>query len=614
MSEIKTEKKKRSRLLTWFRRGFFGTKKEMSIFEEEQIQGPIRTIISNFRRKKPAMFGLIMFAIIFLTVVIGPIFSPLDLSYVENAHTNMPPGFSMLSVPGELKGNVKDIGIGNSFSVGLSNDGDLYVWGNTAITNSIDIADIPDEIRNANIVDLAVGNDHALAIDDAGRIYVWGNTRQGQDKIPEEVQNLPYDQIKKVIAGNQCSGVLTVDGYLYLWGNTRTQDVKLKEEYQGRIKDFEFTGFEYMVILDDDTVAYTGFKNDTAFISSYPKELEGKTVVDIATTNNAVAALTSAGEVYVWGTDTNILIPPEHESKFVEIYGGRHHLIAKMENGDYIGWGKDNFKQSSVPDKVNNSDIENIYVGGFYNYAVTSEGEIVTWGLKGYLLGTDEFGRDILNRLLNGGFTTMTVGAVAVIISTVLGVILGGLAGYFGGMVDMFIMRVSEVVGSIPSLPLLLILSSIIGQLLPPSQKMYLVMIVLGVVGWTGLCVLVRAEVLRGREQEYVTAAKAMGVKESKIVFKHIVPNVISTIIVNATLSFAGMMLTESGLAFLGFGIAPPQPTWGNMLTGANDSVVIQNYWWRWVFTSIVFGLCTISINLMGDGLRDAMDPRSAER
>ena len=519
MSEIKTEKKKRSRLLTWFRRGFFGTKKEMSIFEEEQIQGPIRTIISNFRRKKPAMFGLIMFAIIFLTVVIGPIFSPLDLSYVENAHTNMPPGFSMLSVPGELKGNVKDIGIGNSFSVGLSNDGDLYVWGNTAITNSIDIADIPDEIRNANIVDLAVGNDHALAIDDAGRIYVWGNTRQGQDKIPEEVQNLPYDQIKKVIAGNQCSGVLTVDGYLYLWGNTRTQDVKLKEEYQGRIKDFEFTGFEYMVILDDDTVAYTGFKNDTAFISSYPKELEGKTVVDIATTNNAVAALTSAGEVYVWGTDTNILIPPEHESKFVEIYGGRHHLIAKMEN-----------------------------------------------------------------------------------------------AGYFGGMVDMFIMRVSEVVGSIPSLPLLLILSSIIGQLLPPSQKMYLVMIVLGVVGWTGLCVLVRAEVLRGREQEYVTAAKAMGVKESKIVFKHIVPNVISTIIVNATLSFAGMMLTESGLAFLGFGIAPPQPTWGNMLTGANDSVVIQNYWWRWVFTSIVFGLCTVSINLMGDGLRDAMDPRSAER
>ena len=128
------------------------------------------------------------------------------------------------------------------------------------------------------------------------------------------------------------------------------------------------------------------------------------------------------------------------------------------------------------------------------------------------------------------------------------------------------------------------------------------------------MCVLVRAEVLRGREQEYVTAAKAMGVKESKIVFKHIVPNVISTIIVNATLSFAGMMLTESGLAFLGFGIAPPQPTWGNMLTGANDSVVIQNYWWRWVFTSIVFGLCTVSINLMGDGLRDAMDPRSAER
>lgn len=197
MSEIKTEKKKRSRLLTWFRRGFFGTKKEMSIFEEEQIQGPIRTIISNFRRKKPAMFGLIMFAVIFLTVVIGPIFSPLDLSYVENAHTNMPPGFSMLSVPGELKGNVKDIGIGNSFSVGLSNDGNLYIWGNTAITNSIDIADIPDEIRNANIVDIAVGNDHALAIDDAGRIYVWATPARDRIKFQKRLRTFHMTRLKR---------------------------------------------------------------------------------------------------------------------------------------------------------------------------------------------------------------------------------------------------------------------------------------------------------------------------------------------------------------------------------------------------------------------------------
>lgn len=113
---------------------------------------------------------------------------------------------------------------------------------------------------------------------------------------------------------------------------------------------------------------------------------------------------------------------------------------------------------------------------------------------------------------------------------------------------------------------------------------------------------------------EYITAAKALGVREVAIVFKHIIPNVISVILVSATLSFATSMLTESTLSYLGFGIAPPTPTWGNMLTGANDSIIIQQYWWRWVFTAIIFSICTICINLIGDGLRDAIDPKSNER
>ena len=141
-----------------------------------------------------------------------------------------------------------------------------------------------------------------------------------------------------------------------------------------------------------------------------------------------------------------------------------------------------------------------------------------------------------------------------------------------------------------------------------------MIMVVLGVLSWTGLARLVRAQVLSEREQEFVTAARAMGVKQMSIVFKHIIPNVISVIIVQATLSFATSMLTESSLSFLGFGVALPRPTWGNMLTGCFNSVVIQNYWWRWVFPSIILGICVICINLIGDGLRDAIDPKSNER
>ena len=139
-------------------------------------------------------------------------------------------------------------------------------------------------------------------------------------------------------------------------------------------------------------------------------------------------------------------------------------------------------------------------------------------------------------------------------------------------------------------------------------------MIVLGLLSWTGLQRLVRAQVLSVREQEFVVAAKSIGVKEGEIVFRHIIPNVISVIIVSTTLSFAGSMLTESTLSFIGFGVQPPIPTWGNMLYGSTNSVVIQTYWWRWVFPAIALSLTIIAVNSIGDGLRDAIDPRSQER
>ena len=208
----------------------------------------------------------------------------------------------------------------------------------------------------------------------------------------------------------------------------------------------------------------------------------------------------------------------------------------------------------------------------------------------------------------------MTVGAIAVIISTLIGVLFGGLAGYFGGKVDMILSRVAEIVGGLPFLPFALILSTVIGTKISVTYRMYIIMVVLGVLSWTGTFRLVRAQIFSQREQEYVTAAKAMGIREVKIVFKHILPNVISLLLVSMTLDFATCMLTESTLSYLGFGIPLPTPTWGNMLTGANNSIVIQQYWWRWVFPSAIFGLCTVCINLIGDGLRDAMDPKSNSR
>ena len=181
---------------------------------------------------------------------------------------------------------------------------------------------------------------------------------------------------------------------------------------------------------------------------------------------------------------------------------------------------------------------------------------------------------------------------------------------------DIALMRVTEVFAAIPFLPFAMILSSIMSHM-PWSEnaRIFLLMCILGVLSWTGLARLVRGQVLVARENEYVTAAKAMGVKESKIAFKHILPNVISIIIVTLTLDFATCMLTESSLSYLGFGVTPPRPTWGNMLNGANNMTVMNNYWWQWLFTALFLAVTTICINIIGDALRDVMDPKSnAER
>ncbi|MEG1560723.1 MAG: ABC transporter permease subunit [Clostridia bacterium] len=609
------KKKKRSRVGNWFARMFMGPNKELSLMEEEQVQSPGKTILHNYMSNKLAMFGTIVFIFILICVIVFPIFMPVDLSDQDSTQKNVSPGLNMMSYPNELKNNVKEISPGNTFGVGLSIDGKVYVWGKTAVTDTIDIADVPPAVNEAFIVDIAVGDDHIAAMDDKGKVYIWGNDRNGQAIIPSDVVGLT--NIKQMEAGNQFTAVLTEDGHLYMWGNANTCDIKVKKDFQGRIKKIALTSYAYIVLLDDGSVAYTGFQ--TSAVSRVPENLTSagltQKVIDIAAASDCAAAVTEDGKVQIWGNTPNgekdIV---EHEGKIIDLYGGRYHFTALMDNGDVVSWGDNSFKQATVPGSVNNANIKSIYSGYYQNYAVTEDGNIMTWGLKGYLLGSDNLGRDILTRIVNGGQVTMTVGAVAVIIEMVLGVLLGGIAGYFGGKLDMMISRVAEVIGSLPFLPFALILSAILGTKVNVEQRMYLIMFVLGILGWPSVFRLVRAQMFAQREMEFVTAAKAMGVKEGKIVFKHILPNVLSTVLVSATLGFATSMLTESSLSYLGFGILPPTPTWGNMLTGANDSVVIQQYWWRWVFPALIFGICTICINLIGDGLRDAVDPKSTER
>ena len=226
-------------------------------------------------------------------------------------------------------------------------------------------------------------------------------------------------------------------------------------------------------------------------------------------------------------------------------------------------------------------------------------------------LGTDADGRDVLTRLMYGGRISLFVGVIVVIIELVIGVLLGGLAGYYGGAVDMIIMRLVEVFNSIPFIPLMLIISSVmLASGVKPQYKIFWIMGVLGVLYWAGVARMVRGQILSLREMEYMQAAEATGIRTSRKILKHLVPNVMPTIILIATMDIGGVILTESVLSYLGVGIAWPYASWGNMVEAVNQSIILKNYLNIWLPPGICILLTVLAWNFIGDGMRDAFDPR----
>lgn len=219
-------------------------------------------------------------------------------------------------------------------------------------------------------------------------------------------------------------------------------------------------------------------------------------------------------------------------------------------------------------------------------------------------LGTDSVGRDILTRMLYGGQVSLAIAAVSVLSNIVIGTVIGSLAGYFGGLIDNILMRLVDIVTSLPFLPIALTLVAVFG----PSVKNLIFAIIL--TGWPGPARLVRGEFLSLRERDYVEAARATGAPAARIIFRHILPNAVPPLIVNATLGIAGIILAEAGLSYLGFGVKVPTPSWGNMLSEANNIVVLTKLPWLWVPPGLMIFLTVLSVNFVGDGLRDAMDPR----
>ena len=230
---------------------------------------------------------------------------------------------------------------------------------------------------------------------------------------------------------------------------------------------------------------------------------------------------------------------------------------------------------------------------------------------KEHWMGTDRNGMDMLTRLMYGGRVSLMIGFIVVLIETVIGVIMGGVSGYFGGWVDSLIMRIVDVFYCIPYLPFIIIVGAAMdADNVPPMRRMIYLMLILGIVGWAGVARLVRGQILSLREQEFMTATEACGLAPWKRIFKHLIPNVMPQLIVHMTMGLGSTIIIEATLSFLGLGVRFPFASWGNIINDVNDTFVLTNYWFIWIPAGVLLLVTVLAFNIVGDGLRDAFDPK----
>lgn len=390
-------------------------------------------------------------------------------------------------------------------------------------------------------------------------------------------------------------------------------------------KDVEYTVAEegtdlYSVSLDGTMLAIAAkdiinVEGNNAGTFTFAVKYEG-----LKAYANGVKAFSAEGADYTLDEDGNIL-------KGSEVVGYISRFVVSAKDASVTLTR--NFKEE-LEGAIDDGTEEFAYAGEDgeeYTYTITYKPDTNSWSVlqsqetfvydrysspsKAHWLGTDTNGMDMLTRLMYGGRVSLVIGFIVVIIETVLGVILGGISGYFGKWIDNLIMRIVDIFYCIPSTPLIIILGAAMDAMqIDPQIRMLYLMLVLGFLGWPSIARLVRGQILSLREQEFMTATEACGIRVSRRIFRHLIPNVIPQLIVICTMSLGSTILTEATLSFLGLGVKFPFASWGNIINDVNDSYVMTHYWFIWIPAGICLLITVLGFNFVGDGLRDAFDPK----
>lgn len=426
-------------------------------------------------------------------------------------------------------------------------------------------------------------------------------TLKGKSTFKETGSSPVTDEIKKAYeeAVKAKADTFEVDGEVYTIGKSGREAVISRggEIALATKKVFNAASEDAAVDFAFQSAALTAYDaGETSF------ETENG-VFEMETLENGAVEIYKDGERYA--TISDLLVSPQGKGSFLTLEFKEAVEAAIAEGAEsFIALNEAGEEETYQLQKKNKQYVIRAEKESMVNdtYAAPS---------KAHWLGTDGNGMDMLTRLMYGGRISLMIGFVVVILETVLGVIIGGLSGYFGGWVDTILMRVVDVVICIPSMPLYIIIGAVMDfYQIDPRLRIYALCLILGVISWPGIARMVRGQILSLREQEFMIATEATGVRVSRRIFRHLIPNVIPQLIVMETMALGSVILTEATLSFLGIGVKFPFASWGNIVNAVNDIYVLTNFWFVWIPAGFLILITVLGFNFVGDGLRDAFDPK----
>ncbi len=545
------------------------TEKKLDDVTRVRVLSPGMMVAKRFFRNKLAIVGLVIIACMFLFSFVGGMLIPYSQSQVFYTTTEMRKDYAGATLIDQFQFVTGE---------GVSLPKDIY--------SKMILADMQGDSV------IAAKDGTLLGAEKVGDkmyiLYTLTETKGGPEVL------------KAFKAKQEGDNVLNVDGKLYFFDGKDTAPVPTF--YEGEIIatacQMSFTAYSADIKLSLDFCEHAlralgaGEKSFDADGTSYSMEVE-----------EGSAMVSTSGEDYCFISNMNfnaigsdVYLTPEYKLTALEA----------IDNGE-ISFAYPNAAGEDVEYEIENKN-------GQYTIKRFEETKVIaTYEAPSgkHLVGTDANGMDLLARLMYGGRISLSIGFVVVFIEVFIGMIMGGVAGYFGKWVDNLIMRIVDVIYCIPSIPLYMILGSIMDYYKASSTvRIYVLCMVMGILGWAGIARIVRGQILSLREQEFMIAAEATGISTYRRIFKHLIPNVVPQLIVFASMGLGEVILAEATLSFLGLGIKYPAASWGSIINAVNDSFVMTNYVFVWIPAGIFILLTVLAFNFIGDGLRDAFDPK----